>query len=130
MKTGDYSVTEDMLSRYFELNKLRKEIDSEMKELKEVFHSYMDHRVGENKKGEYSEGSYQLVRQIRKAEKYRETETVEKLEEMQLHDLILVQKKPDVTKINAAAELGLLRTDELEELKTTSYTQAIAVKKV
>lgn len=130
MSAENLVITEDMLARYYDLNKMKKEIESEMNQLKANFHSYMDVYAGENKKGEFLEGEYKLLRQIRKLEKFREKNTVDRLEELQMHDLINIVKKPDDGKVNAAIELGLLGSDDLADCRITSYTQAIAVKKL
>lgn len=130
MNVDNLLITEEMLARYYDLNKMKKEIESEMNQLKANFHTYMDRYAGENKKGEIFEGGYKLLRQIRKSETFLEKDTVERLEELQMHDLIKVVKKPDDGKVNAAIELGLLKEEELASCKVTNYTQAIAVKKI
>ncbi len=130
MNTDNLLLTEDMLARYYDLNKLKKEIESEMSQLKASFHTHMDKYSGPNKKGEFTEGDYRLLRQIRKTEKFKEMDTVERLEELQMHDLIQVVKKPDDGKVNAAIELGLLNEADLDGCRVTSYSQAISVKRM
>lgn len=129
MNTDNLLLTEDMLARYYDLNKLKKEIESEMSQLKASFHTHMDKYSGPNKR-EFTEGDYRLLRQIRKTEKFKEMDTVERLEELQMHDLIQVVKKPDDGKVNAAIELGLLNEADLDGCRVTSYSQAISVKRV
>lgn len=124
----NFLITADMLSRYYELTKKKKEIDLEMNELKEVFHQYFDQVVGPNDKGEISLDGYKLQRQIRKAEKYNEKITIKRLEELQLNDLIQVVKKPDDVKIKSALNLGLLNEEQLDGCIITSYLPAISVK--
>ena len=63
MNTDNLLLTEDMLARYYDLNKLKKEIESEMSQLKASFHTHMDKYSGPNKKGEFTEGDYRLLRQ-------------------------------------------------------------------
>ncbi len=124
----NYLVTADMLSRYYELTKKKKEIELEMNELKEAFHQYFDQVVGPNDKGEISLDGYKLQRQIRMAEKYNEAMIIKRLEELKLNDLIQVVKKPDDVKIKAALNLGLLNQEQLDGCIITSYQPAITVK--
>ncbi|WP_249869243.1 hypothetical protein [Oceanobacillus saliphilus] len=130
MDAENLLITEEMLARYYDLNKMKKEVEAEMSQLKANFNAYMDQYAGTNKKGEVVEGKYKLLRQIRKTEKFHEKDTLELLEEMQLHDLIKVVKKPDDGKINAAIELGLLAEENLKDCRIASYSPAIAVKKI
>lgn len=119
-------VTREMLSHYLELNKKKKEIEAELEELKIAFNSYFDESVGKGTKGEIVLKDYQLQRQIRKVEKYDHENTVKKLEELCLNDLI--EKRPDEKKIKSAIHLGILNEDDLKECKTVNTTQAIYVK--
>ncbi|WP_462413517.1 hypothetical protein [Neobacillus sp. Marseille-QA0830] len=121
-------ITGDMLVRYYELNKRKKEIELEMNGLKEVFQDYLNHLAGFDQKAEITISGYKLQRQIRKTEKYKEEETVKKLEEMQLNDLIQVVKKPDDQKIKAALSLGLVSPDQLDGCIVTTISPAISVK--
>ena len=123
-------ITGDMIVRYNELTKKKKEIENEMNTLKEIFHTYFDTQVGENKKGELIDQGIKLQRQIRKTEKYHDEKTVQKLEGLNMNELIKIVKKPDEEKINAAINLGFLNTNELEECLITSYSKAISVKEI
>ncbi|MFD1849346.1 hypothetical protein [Oceanobacillus bengalensis] len=123
-------VSKDMIERYFDLSKMKKEIESEMNQLKDAFHIYFDSAVGSNKKGEVLEGKYKLQRQIRKTEKFQEEDTVNRLEELKLNDLIKVVKKPDDAKIKGAIDLGLLEENDLEGCRVVSYSKVIVVREV
>ncbi|WP_176541479.1 MULTISPECIES: hypothetical protein [unclassified Bacillus (in: firmicutes)] len=123
-------ITGEMLQRYYELNKQKKEIELEMNELKDVFQSYFNQLVGTQQKGEITASGFKLQRQIRKIEKFHEADTVKRLEELQMTDLIQVIRRPDDTKIKAALELGLLTHSHLAGCVTTSYTPALSVKPV
>lgn len=118
----------DMLARYYQLNEMKKEVEKEMGQLKEEFNQYFDEAVGVNVRGEFAEMGYKLQRQIRKTEKFDEASTVKRLQEMQMEDLIETVRRPDKTKIHAALELGLLREDQVEDLRVRNYSQAIVVK--
>jgi len=128
MKKNDSLITGEMLAKYYELNKKKKEIDMEMNELKEIFHHYFNNLVGPNDIGEITISGYKLQRQIRKTEKYNEEVTLKRLEELQMNDLIQVVKKPDDGKIKSALNLGLLNEKQLEGCLVTTYSPAIAVK--
>lgn len=130
MKSENLLITEEMLARYYDLNRIKKEIEAEMSLLKQNFHSYMDSHAGENHKGEAAEGGFKLLRQIRKAEKYNDRMTVDRLYALNLEELVQVVKRPDSKKIDAAIKLGLLQEEELEDCKEVSYTKAIAVKRI
>lgn len=119
-----------MVERYYELNQLKKEIEAEMNQLKKVFHTYFDQEVGEHEKGELVKERYKLQRQIRKIEKYKEKETVERLQQLNLNDLIQVVKKPDSPKIKSAIQLGLLNNEDLEGCRTNTYSKAISVTEI
>lgn len=123
-------ITSEMIARYYELSKIKKELEAEMNDLKEIFHIFFDDQVGGNMKGELIVDGLKLQRQIRKTEKYREEETVQKLEELNMNDLILIVKQPDDEKIAAALNLGLLAEEDLKGCKLTSYSKAISVKEV
>lgn len=127
-KKNDSFVTAEMLVKYYELNKQKKEIELEMNELKDIFHDYFNKLVGPNDKGEITINGYKLQRQVRKTEKYHEDVTVKRLEELQMNDLIQLVKKPDDAKIKAALNLGLLNEQQLEGCITTTYSPAISVK--
>lgn len=127
-KSGEEQITAEMLQKYYECNKQKKEIELEMKELKEKFHQYFNKQVGLDKKGELTINGFKLQRQVKKSEKYITDETVKRLEELQMNDLIETLKKPDEVKIEAAFKLNLLKESDLLGCKTTSYTPAISVK--
>lgn len=121
-------LTKEMLAHYLELNKKKKEIESELEELKKTFIQYFDESVGKNIKGEVLIRDYKLQRQIRKIEKYDQETTLKRLEELNLNDLI--KKSPDEKKIKSAIDLGLLKEEELEDCKIVNISQAIYVKNV
>ncbi|MEH7547210.1 hypothetical protein [Neobacillus vireti] len=123
-------ITGEMLRRYYELNKQKKEIELEMNQLKDIFQSYFNQQVGTQQKGEITANGFKLQRQIRKIEKFHEVDTVKRLEELQMTDLIQVIRRPDDTKIKAALQLGLLTHSHLDGCVTTSYTPALSVKPV
>ena len=128
MKNNDSLITGEMLAKYYELNKRKKEIEIEMNELKNIFHHYFNNLVGSNDGGEITISGYKLQRQMRKTEKYKEDVTLKRLEELQMNDLIQVVKKPDDVKIKSALNLGLLNEKQLEGCLVTTYSPAIAVK--
>nr|WP_299088839.1 hypothetical protein [uncultured Metabacillus sp.] len=119
-------ITREMLAHYLELNHKKKEVETELEELKNVFNDYFDVSVGQNAKGEMVFKDYKLQRQIRKTVKYKQEPTVKRLEELNLLDLI--QKRPDEGKIKSAIQLGLLHEEDLEGCKTETSSQAIYVK--
>lgn len=121
-------ITRDMLVHYQELNQKKKEIEAQLEEFKKVFNQYFDISVGQNVKGEMTISDYKLQRQIRITEKYKQEETVKKLEELNLQELI--QKKPDEEKIKSALNLGLLNEADLENCKIVNSSQAIYVKQL
>ncbi|MEH7375806.1 hypothetical protein [Neobacillus drentensis] len=123
-------ITLEMLVKYYELNKQKKEIEMEMNELKDAFQNYFNNLVGSNHKGEITISGYKLQRQIRKTEKYDEVETIKRLEELQMNELIQVVKKPDDVKIKAALNLGLLNPDHLEGCIISTSSPAISVKPI
>ena len=123
-------LTGEMLVKYYELNKQKKEIEMEMNELKGAFQSYFNNLVGSDHKGEITISGYKLQRQIRKTEKYDEAETIKRLEELQLNELIQVVKKPDDVKIKAALNLGLLNPNQLEGCVISTCSPAISVKPI
>ncbi|MGZ4162294.1 MAG: hypothetical protein ACXVNF_16075 [Neobacillus sp.] len=130
MKNNDSLITGEMLSRYYELNKKKKEIELEMNELKDVFHHYFEKLIGSYDKGEITINGFKLQRQVRKQEKYNEEITIKRLEELRMNDLIQVLKKPDDLKIKSALNLGLLTDKHLEGCLITTYSPAISVKSV
>lgn len=117
-----------MVEKFFQLNKQAKEIDKELSRLKKAFNQYFDLTVGENQKGVLTFESFELQRQIRVAEKFREEETVKKLEEMNLTDCIKVVKQVDEEKVKAAVTLGILPAEILTDYKDRKHIPVIAVK--
>ncbi|MFF2445856.1 hypothetical protein ACFVSW_02055 [Neobacillus sp. NPDC058068] len=130
VKNNESFITGEMLVKYYELNKQKKEIELKMNELKEAFQTYFNNLVGPEHKGEITISGYKLQRQIRKTEKYDEDETIKRLEELQMNDLIQVVKKPDPVKINSALNLGLLSPTHMEGCILTTYSPAIMVKPI
>jgi uncharacterized protein YhaN len=128
VKQNDSFITDEMLVKYYELNKKKKEIEQEMNQLKDLFQDYFNKLVGLTNKAEITINGYKLQRQIRKIEKYNEDVTVKRLEELQMNDLVQVVKKPDDAKIKSALQLGLLSESNLEGCIVTSYSPAISVK--
>ncbi|MFB3167180.1 hypothetical protein P5G62_008655 [Neobacillus sp. 179-C4.2 HS] len=128
VKQNDSFITDEMLVKYYELNKKKKEIELEMNQLKDLFQDYFNKLVGPDNKAEITLNGYKLQRQIRKIEKYNEEVTVKRLEELQMNELVQVVKKPDDAKIKSALQLGLLSERNLEGCIVTSYSPAISVK--
>lgn len=125
---GTQSITEKELKRYVELNKQKKEIDAEMKYLKKGFNEFLDEKNGKGQKGEFQCGDYKVQRQVRSSINYQEESTVQKLEELNLEDCIIIAKRPDTEKLEAAFRLGLADESAFEDFKKTKTTQAIVVK--
>lgn len=121
-------LTREMLAHYVELSKKKKDIETELDELKKTFNKFFDETVGKKVKGEVVLKDYKLQRQIRTTEKYDNETTVKRLEELHLNDLIL--KSPDEKKIKSAIHLGILKEEELAECKAINTSQAIYVKHV
>ena len=119
-------ITREMLAHFLELQHKKKEVEKEIEELKRAFNEYFDLSVGKNAKGEMVLREYKLQRQIRNSVKFKQQQTVKKLEELNLLDLI--EKKPDEEKIRSAIQLGLLHEEDLEGCKTVNTSQAIYVK--
>ncbi|CAG9621842.1 hypothetical protein [Sutcliffiella rhizosphaerae] len=127
-KTSQHQVTADLIQEFYECLKRKKKLEQRMGELKEKFHHYFDEKFGQDEKAEIVMGAYKLQRQVRKTEKYKEEETVEKLEALNMEELIKVTKKPDDEKIKAAIQLNLLKEEDVKDFLVTSSTLAIAVK--
>ncbi|MBI0580830.1 hypothetical protein IEC97_26175 [Neobacillus cucumis] len=123
-------VTGEMLVKYYELNKQKKEIELEMNQLKDSFQHYFDQYIGENVKGEITISGYKLQRQIRNSEKYNDELTIKRLEDLQMNDLIQIVKKPDDSKIKAALQLGLLNQEHLDGCIIKTSSPAISVKPI
>lgn len=128
LESNQTLITEDMVEKFFELNKKAKEIEKELTQLKKTFNTYFDLAVGNYEKGALFFDSFVLQRQIRVTEKFREEETVQRLEEMQLEDCIRIEKKVDEEKLSAAMTLGLISPELLDEFKDRKYTKVITVK--
>jgi hypothetical protein len=128
VKQNDSFITDEMLVKYYELNKKKKEIELEMNQLKDNFHDYFNKLVGPDTKAEITINGYKLQRQVRKIEKYNEEVTVKRLEELQMTDLVQIVKKPDEAKIKSALQLGLLDEKNLEGCLVTSYSPALSIK--
>ncbi|MBS4197378.1 hypothetical protein [Lederbergia citri] len=124
----DTLITGEMLINYYELNKKKKEIEAEMNHLKEIFHDYFNRQISSLDKAEITLNGYKLQRQIRKTEKFNEEETVKRLEELKMNDLIQTVKKPDAQKIKSAIHLGFLQEKDLDGCIVTTTTPAISVK--
>lgn len=121
-------ITREMLAKYDDLSRRKKEIDQQLDQLKKIFNEYLDTAVGEKKKADMMISDYKLQRQIRLTEKYEQEATVAVLEKLNLADLIV--KRPDEGKIKAALDLGLLKEEDLEGCKKISTSQAIFVKQI
>ncbi|API92001.1 MULTISPECIES: hypothetical protein [Virgibacillus] len=122
-------ITEEELRRYDVLQQEKKEIEQEMKQLKKKFHHALDATVGENQKGEIARGDFCAQRQIRTSTQYEQDSTIRQLEDMQLSDFIIIEKRPDTEKLEAAITLGLVDGEAFENCKHTKTTQAIVVRK-
>jgi hypothetical protein len=129
-KKSSYKITELMLNQYYDLSQRKKDIENQMDELQKIFHSYFDNQVGVNEKGELVINNLKLERVIRKKEKFNEIKTVNKLEQLNLTDLVQIVKKPDGDKIKSAINLGLLSEKDLEGCILINSSQAIYVKPI
>jgi hypothetical protein len=121
-------ITKEMLSEYEDLNELKKDVEKKLDSLKKRFHLYFDENVGVNEKGELTIDGYKLQRSIRKVEKFDDAKTVDRLESLNMVDLIQVIKKPDEEKVKAAINLGFLKEEELEGCISVHASGAIYVK--
>lgn len=122
------TITENKLKRYHELNHMKKEIEKEMKQLKQVFHHSLDAELGEGAKGEITKGNFTLQRQIRTSINYIDEKTVQTLEALNLKDCIIIEKKPDIEKLEAAIKLGIINPEDFTHCKEEKIRQAIVVK--
>lgn len=129
-KNQDAVVTGEMLMKYFQLNKKKKEIDLEMNQMKQIFHDFFDKKIGDQTKGEITINGYKLQRQIRITEKFNDEETIKRLEDLNMNDLIQIVKKPDALKIKSALNLGFLKEKDLEGCIIKNASSAISVKSV
>lgn len=121
-------ITKTMLWEYNQLNEQKKDIEIKLEELKKIFHHYFDESVGANEKGELIIEGYKLQRQIRKVEKFDNAKTVDRLESLNMLDLVQIIKKPDEEKVKAAINLGFLTEDDLEGCISVQSSGAIYVK--
>ncbi|WP_339145892.1 MULTISPECIES: hypothetical protein [unclassified Sutcliffiella] len=126
-KVNHPTVTAEMIEKYYECNKQKKEIEKEMEELKERFHLYFDKSFGADEKAEVIMGGYKLQRQVRVSERYSD-ETVLKLEALSMNELIKTVKKPDDAKIKAAIKLNLLKEEDIKGCLVSTSSLAISVK--
>ncbi|MCG1020742.1 hypothetical protein [Sutcliffiella horikoshii] len=126
-KVNHSTITAEMIERYYECNKQKKEIEKQMEELKERFHLYFDKSFGTDEKAEIIMGGYKLQRQVRISERYSD-ETVHKLEALSMNELIKTVRKPDDAKIKAAIQLNLIKEEDLEGCLVTNSSLAISVK--
>jgi hypothetical protein len=118
----------DKLERFFHLQEMKKEMEQELKELKKEFNAIFDETVGENRPGEVTRENFTLKRQVRKTEKYDEERAVKRLEDLSGEDYIETIRRPDKKKIDAAIELGLLETRDVEDLIVKNYSKVLVVK--
>ncbi|WP_062352855.1 hypothetical protein [Bacillus kwashiorkori] len=121
-------VTEELVEQFFYLSKQAKEIDRQLSMLKKIFNDYLDEYYGRNERVDLQFDRFQLQRQVRVTEKYDEPKVVEKLEKLNLTDCIKVEKRPDGEKIQAAITLGLLKEEDLQQMKIKKTATAISVK--
>lgn len=122
------TISKQMLAQYLYLHEQKKEIEKQLDVLKKAFNQYFDEQIGKDENGELTIDEYKIQRQIRKVEKYLDEETVEKLDKLQLQDLIV--RKPDVKKIKSALQLGLLAEKDIQDCRIWTTTKAIIVKKL
>jgi hypothetical protein len=121
-------ITKEMLSEYEDLSELKKDVEKKLDSLKKRFHLYFDENVGVNEKGELTIEGYKLQRSIRKVEKFDDAKTIDRLESLNMGDLIQVIKKPDEEKVKAAINLGFLKEEDLEGCISVHASGAIYVK--
>jgi hypothetical protein len=121
-------ITREMLCEYEDLLELKKDIEKKLDTLKKTFHLFFDEQVGVNEKGEVTIEGYKLQRQIRKVEKFNEAKTVDRLESLNMVDLIQIIKRPDEEKVKAAINLGFLKDEDLEGCVTVHASGAIFVR--
>ncbi|PGM53691.1 hypothetical protein [Bacillus sp. AFS053548] len=127
-RKNNFKITEPMLNEYYDLSQKKKDIENQLEELQKIFHGYFDLQVGMNEKGELIINNLKLERIIRKKEKFNEEKTINKLEELNLADLIQIVRKPDGDKIKSAINLGLLKEKDLDGCISVNSSQAIYVK--
>lgn len=120
----------EKVERYHQLLAQLKKAEKELEELKQGFHLYFDHHVGQGTRGVENVGDFTVQRQIRESRRYDDQKTVRVLEELQLSDCIIVTKKPDSEKVDAALALGLIAEHQLVDCLIQKRIPAILVKKV
>lgn len=123
-------ITEQDLHEYYTLHEKKKEIEKKMKVYNQKFQFYFDKTIGENQKGEVIVGNFKLQRQIRKTLYYDNEKTVQRLEELNLHDCIQVVKMPDQKKIESAITLGIIHDEQINDCRLSKNTKVISVKKI
>lgn len=121
-------ITKNMLWEYNRLNEEKKDIETKLSNMKDIFNLYFDANVGENEKGELVIEDLKLERQIRKVEKFNDAKTVDRLESLNMLDLVQIIKRPDEEKVKAALNLGFLTKEDLEDCISLKTTGAIYVK--
>ncbi|MEQ6377068.1 hypothetical protein RZN25_09575 [Bacillaceae bacterium S4-13-56] len=130
MVDESFALSEDTLRKYYELNNQKKELEKEMNQIKKEIHHYLDETFGKEQKGEVKLGKYKAQRTIKSSINYDQEKTVQKLEELNLKDFILLVKRPDTEKLEAAMKIDLVKEDEFKDCKTDRKTQAIIVKEL
>ncbi|MGN8646567.1 hypothetical protein ACTNEO_11205 [Gracilibacillus sp. HCP3S3_G5_1] len=123
-------LSEEVLQKYYELNNQKKELDKQLKEVKKQIHHYLDEAFGMKQKGEVKRGKYKAQRVIRSSVHYDEEKTVQKLEQLNLEDFIVLVKQPDTEKLEAAMKVDLVKEEDFADCKTNKLTQAITVKEL
>lgn len=121
-------ITEEALDHFYHLHAQKKEMERELNTMRKSFHLLFDQHVGKNQKGELQRGRYKIQRSIRKATSYDPEPTVKRLEELQLEDLVILEKRPDTDKLAAAFEIGLVDQKEFADCKSERQTQSIVVR--
>ncbi|WP_408004840.1 hypothetical protein [Radiobacillus kanasensis] len=125
-----FELTEELLKKYCDLNIQKKELEKEMNQIKKQIHNYLDDTFGKEQKGEVKLGKYKAQRIIRSSVHYDEEKTVQKLEELNLEDFILLVKQPDTKKLESAMKIDLVDEEEFVDCKTNKLSQAITVKEL
>ncbi|ENH96129.1 hypothetical protein J416_12447 [Gracilibacillus halophilus YIM-C55.5] len=121
-------ITEGLLKKYHDLNREKKEIEKKLNQMKKQLHHYFDETVGKEQKAEVKRGPYKAQRVIRSSVQYNDEKTIQKLEELNLQDFILVVKQPDTEKLEAAMKLDLVDQDAFADCKKQKHSQAITIK--
>ncbi|MDL4841749.1 hypothetical protein [Aquibacillus rhizosphaerae] len=127
---ASFDISEETLKKYYDLNTQKKVLEGEMNQIKKQIHSFLDESFGKEQKGEVKRGKYKAQRTIRSSVNYDEEKTVQKLEELNLEDLILQVKRPDTEKLDAAFKIDLVNEDAFADCKTNKLSQSITVKEL